>query len=566
MKYYFKEYIKLPVLNFWSILEDNKISLSIFSLGDLYKLSFTNQRAYFNTTKMLSDNGELDKIDIFSIESTKEELDFSVSWFQRRTQNKRLRDIAKYLITKWEDIEYYWTSEDSIKHYLSNLWYKAIFPNNIIVSLNNELQYWKEHFIHDLYLSDVFKCNLDDLRDLKSRLENVKALNLDTWKIIIENLDGNLEAGIYSQLCFIYNNLLHIPTFELDPNINDDDIVLFANNSPLYNKTFKSMDISDIKSLERFYKIAWIIDGQHRTMSLRFLDEEIFKLKNQIIKYLKKIKKIDLIEFFDEEAIKLKIKNKSIAVTSYLNSTLWEQADIFLDINNNAKQVDKSLTYDLLPLTAQWITVELAAKSVFDKFNQTQESPLYKVLFNIRWFEKQGGRNILSQANFINELKYYLKGTKAQDRIFYKYFEKKKLTPVYWAMYSFFNIINDRYKDLIFTDGIYNDKEYAIYRTTWFWALLQFMVLILKDINIDGFDEDSYQDDSNEINKIFREKIQLIYEKIKFTRWELSNFRWKWGQKDLAMIMKIYSWLDSIKNYEWELKDKIEWQMRIFEW
>jgi hypothetical protein len=101
-------------------------------------------------------------------------------------------------------------------------------------------------------------------------------------------------------------------------------------------------------------------------------------------------------------------------VTSFIKATIEQQANIFIDINNNAKPVDKSLTYDLLPLTETTQSVELAAKKLFDDFNKDENSPFAKVIYNIRSQESKyiNGREIqkiLSQANFINELKTYFK-------------------------------------------------------------------------------------------------------------------------------------------------------------
>lgn len=567
MKYYFKKFLKLSTLNFSSVEDKNKMCLSMFKLWDLYNLSFTNQRAYFNTIETLKENDDWENIEIFSIESTKDEDNFSVSWFQRRTQVERLKSIAEYLITKWEDIEYFWEDESILKAYLSNLWNKSIFPNNIIVSLNNELQYSTENFIHDLYLDSSKLDNLEDFNKFKNKIYLLLALNQDSWKILLENLDWEeAEKNNYSQLCFLENDILYIPIFELDENISNEELKNFIVQSPLYNKTYEKIWIEKIKEYEKFYKIAWIIDWQHRTMSLRYLNEVLPKIKIKIEKYLKKINKIKLIDYFNEVNIKNNIYSKSIAVTSFLNSNLWEQADIFLDINNNAKPVDKSLTYDLLPLTAQWITVELATKSIFDKFNQTKESPLYKVLFNIRWYAKEWWENILSQANFINEVKYYLKETKSNDRIFSECFKNKKLTPVYWLMYSFFEKVNNLYWDTIFKNWLYNDKDFALYRTTWFWALLQLMVNILVETkaNIHDYNEDTYNNPENNINKLFDKYLEILYEKIKFSRSELSSFRWKWWQLDLVKVMKIIIWIDSINKYSWEEREKIENQMRIF--
>jgi len=62
------------------------------------------------------------------------------------------------------------------------------------------------------------------------------------------------------------------------------------------------------------------------------------------------------------------ILNKKILFTAFIDTTIKKQAEIFIDVNNNAKRVNPSLTYDLLPLTSDEKTIELATKVIFDKF------------------------------------------------------------------------------------------------------------------------------------------------------------------------------------------------------
>jgi hypothetical protein len=64
-----------------------------------------------------------------------------------------------------------------------------------------------------------------------------------------------------------------------------------------------------------------------------------------------------------------------VPFTCLINTSIERQADIFITVNNTAKKVDTSLTYDLLPLTSDEKTVEIACKAIYDKFLSLENSP-----------------------------------------------------------------------------------------------------------------------------------------------------------------------------------------------
>lgn len=562
MKYYFKEYLKLPVLGFE---KQSDAYIFMTSIGQLYSLAFTNQRSYYYKEDDLSYE---DKTSIFSVEWLSKTFWF-MPWYgyQRRTNDNRLRDIVRYLITAWEKIDYFNTKED-IENYIKNLGKKSFFPNNIIVSMNNEK--YHNFDVHKLYIINDDKVNIDEKNDFKRYIINsFWELNIwNDWEIDLNNKD--------IELCRIEKGILFIPLFELFEETSDYELEQFLSQSLIYHGWYKD-NLELVRANEKFYKIAWIIDGQHRTMSLKFLDEEILSLKKELEKKVGEYD-INLDSVFSFDEIKNSVLNTNISVTSFIKATIEEQANIFIDINNNAKPVDKSLTYDLLPLTETTQSVELAAKKLFDDFNKDENSPFAKVIYNIRSQEAKylDGREIqkiLSQANFINELKSYFKISRWQEKIFYKYFERKDLTPVYWLMYSFFSKINEVYwRDIFDMEDKYKDEDYLLYRTTGFWALLQLLWFILENIKkekwdyiIDSYNKQAYLDYNNPINREFDSIIRRLYETLDFKRSTISSFRWKWWQTDLVKIIKVLLKMDDIKNYTDEKeRAKIENQMRLF--
>lgn len=555
MKYYFKKYLNIPC---FAIEKKNGTSVGLINIGKLHDISYTNQRAYFNTKTELEWEG-YKSMDIFSIEWWNPwPFPFFWTWYQRRTQDERLKKIAKYLIDGNDDIDFFADISDK-RNFIKNLWKSSFFPNNIIVSFNNEL--WNETNMHDLFVDASQVNSTEDYDDFMAYLKSYDDSN------IVDEGNHILFDEKVLELCRVEEWFLKLPIFELSDNIEEDEVKDFILNSALYSSfPLNEETIRKVKANEQHYKLAWIIDWQHRTFSLRFLREQIDKLKYELSKKIKEQKlEINLEELFNSNEIYNSICNTQVIITGFLKSTINEQAKIFIDVNNNVKPVDKSLTYDLLPLTEKAYSIELACKKIFDELNQDQASPLYNYLFNIRWQAKKSliSLQILSQANFINELKFYLKSTKNSDRIFNDLFEKKNITAIYWLIYSFFSKVNEHFNpEIINEDGMYKDKEYALYRTTGFWVLLQIMTSILKqeDINVHmkAFDKVQFQNSKNPINIIFNEKIKIIKNKINFSRTSISSFRWKWGQDDLANAIKILIWLDSSENKDDEKKQKLE--------
>lgn len=93
--------------------------------------------------------------------------------------------------------------------------------------------------------------------------------------------------------------------------------------------------VGDVVSLILPYKV-YIVDGQHRLQAMQQLYEEVCGL-----------------ELFDTEKdkedriIKEYIENYKFNCTILLNFDLWEQSQIFVEVNFNQRKVSKSLYYDI---------------------------------------------------------------------------------------------------------------------------------------------------------------------------------------------------------------------------
>lgn len=102
----------------------------------------------------------------------------------------------------------------------------------------------------------------------------------------------------------------------------------------------KEIDFLDLKYLD---EQGLIVDGQHRfaaMMSLQDKHERILEGNDE------KLKKIS-------EKILTQIKAYKFNCTVLLNFDLWDQAQLFANVNFNQKQVNKSLYYDILVQSLQ---------------------------------------------------------------------------------------------------------------------------------------------------------------------------------------------------------------------
>ena len=448
----------------------------VIKIWDLYNISYSNQRTHFYTKEELIDmRKNEEKQDLFTIEWSEWTLDEDENtniWFQRRESTTRLKKIAWFL------------EKDN-----------NFFPNNIIFSLNNEQ--WYNWIKEELYIDS-------DNSGYKKYFWEDNLYEEDNWMLGINFIDNPIK------ICKIENNVIKVPFFEIIEWQENEIEKLFEEwwEFEWLKEKEKEKEIK-IKELQH-YKLAWIVDWQHRIFSLRYL------LDNQ------------------------GILNKKILFTAFIDTTIKKQAEIFIDVNNNAKRVNPSLTYDLLPLTSDEKTIELATKVIFDKFIDDWNSPLKNILYRLT---TEKGSWVLSQANFINELKVYLK----KWWIFSDLFEEKNIWPIYWLIKSYFLKVNIIYSNVFDEDEIYKDKEYALYRTTWFGALLQFFIVLLidyindnKKFNINEVKEDSWY---YWIDEHFKTSLKIIKEKLDFKKAKISQFRWKAWQKELANLMKYYIWI-----------------------
>ncbi len=147
-----------------------------------------------------------------------------------------------------------------------------------------------------------------------------------------------------------------------------------------------------ISSVDDFY----IVDGQHRLFAMMDLYEEVSQ--------------ITLFEDLETQAIRNYLQRYVFNCTVLLNFDLWEQAQIFADVNFNQTKVNKSLYYTIYGMNYSQNPIDLdrnymyIAHRLVKYLNNNNESPLYKCIKMLGT-----GEGFISQAFLADSLLLHLK-------------------------------------------------------------------------------------------------------------------------------------------------------------
>jgi DGQHR domain-containing protein len=219
-------------------------------------------------------------------------------------------------------------------------------------------------------------------------------------------------------------------------------------------------------SLPDFEESCLIVDGQHRMAAMISLYKKLLHKKSDT----------------NESYLISKIEKYKFNCTVLVNFDLWEQAQLFINVNFNQKSVSKSLYYDIFG-------------SIPNQFRNDKDGAIYishelvKYLNNsekspIKGFVKMlgTGEGFLSQAFFVesilihfgtrgvwskigNDYSLNKKSYEILPKIFISYFEALlKVFPDYWPK------INETYNNILF-------------KTTGMGALIRLLGLVYKNLN-----------------------------------------------------------------------------------
>lgn len=227
-------------------------------------------------------------------------------------------------------------------------------------------------------------------------------------------------------------------------------------------KVGKESDLSDcLYESENFY----IVDGQHRLYSMKSLYDE---LRN------------GLFRDDNEEYILEYLKSYKFNCTILLNYDLWEQAQVFADVNFNQKKVSASLYYSIYGMNyssepSDWkrnylyITHQLV--------NVLNSHPLSPLKGFVKMLGTGGG--YISQSFIADNL---MRNIKSPRSIWYVDPYDMNKPPIYRYMtielLTYFSAVSKVFKDYWPKDGVQNS---IICKTTGIGALLRLMVYLHQE-------------------------------------------------------------------------------------
>lgn len=212
--------------------------------------------------------------------------------------------------------------------------------------------------------------------------------------------------------------------------------------------------------------LFYIVDGQHRLYSMKSLYEEL-----QVW---------DMFGQEDDSYVMEYLKKYVFNCTILLNFDLWEQAQVFADVNFNQKKVSASLYYTIYGMNYSTDQSDLnrnyiyLAHQLVKVLNKHEASPL-------KGFIKMlgSGSGFISQAFIADAL---MRNIKSPKGIWFVDPYNMKIPPVYRYMtievLSFFSAVKEAFPEY-WPEG--NDPKSIICKTTGVGALLRLMAYLHQE-------------------------------------------------------------------------------------
>ncbi len=194
---------------------------------------------------------------------------------------------------------------------------------------------------------------------------------------------------------------------EIAEYINEEDSVLPNNIIVSLNSKFITFNNGTLE-IQPERNVAFVIDGQHRLRAFNHTQKKDFELP----------------------------------VSSFIDLSLAEIAEIFVKINYYQTPVNKSLVYDLLGISPEIFPEYYEAHEVTKALNETVSSPWFGLIKMLGI-----GKGIITQATFISALEsnkildQVLNGFSKEDKIIIlaNYFQAiKELFPDQWGHRGYF--------------------------------------------------------------------------------------------------------------------------------
>lgn len=237
----------------------------------------------------------------------------------------------------------------------------------------------------------------------------------------------------------------------------------------------------------------YIVDGQHRVMAMKLLYENLANLEHPcdddkfVLEYLKKYK---------------------FSCTVLINFDLWEQGQVFVNVNFKQKPVNKSLFYDVYGSEypenrKDWKYNKIyIAHIIIENLNNLPQSPFYKKIKMLGT-----GSGYISQAFFVEAILPFFK----EDGIWYvndvTKNENGEVTIKYLSeLLSFYVAISEMLKNFWGVDKF--GKTHLLCKTTGVGAFVRLLPIIRKN----AFNKEALEFSENDlsINKLYCDEVKRI--------------------------------------------------------
>lgn len=265
---------------------------------------------------------------------------------------------------------------------------------------------------------------------------------------------------------------------EIAEYIDEEDSVLPNNIIISLKKEFVSFDAGTLE-IQPEKNVAFVIDGQHRLRAFNHTQKKDFELP----------------------------------VSSFIDLSLAEIAEIFVKINYYQKPVSKSLVYDLLGISPEIFPEYFEAHEITKVLNETVSSPWFGLIKMLGV-----GKGIITQATFITALE----SNKILDQVLKEFSKESKIT----ILANYFQAIKELFPDQ------WGHRGYFISKSVSFNALVRIFPKVFATIVKE--------------RKSFKvEDIKQFMANIKnipFQSEEITSLGGQKGVRTLAQKMNQYIW------------------------
>ena len=260
--------------------------------------------------------------------------------------------------------------------------------------------------------------------------------------------------------------------------LNDDEDINEGNIDGISN-VFGAKDLVEFP----VFPNTLIVDGQHRYSGMK----ELYELA----------KESESVYGYNSEAIIHFIENYEFNCSILLNYDMWEQAQVFANVNFNQKKVNKSLFYDIygvsIPLDDSAIiplqNEIFFAHSLVSYLNKNEKSPLYGF---VKMLGK--GYGFVSQAFMVESLMKHLspKGIWA-DAVTMLKSDNEHYNYVALELVAYLNSVRETFK-VIWPESTLKKPNTILVKTTGLGAILMLLTDLhktIKDVDLVQLKEDS---------------------------------------------------------------------------